>query len=130
VANLTIASAGTLGGIRVGGGLTINASTGVLTALGTYTVTSGTAINCGGFTDSQQFDNSSNFFDVFPPQNKTMANLAGGTASLSKIYFAGIVDGNDALRTEWTLLADRVRIYVQNTEQRATPAGNYIALWI
>jgi hypothetical protein len=50
-------------------------------------------------------------------------------ASLSKIYFAGKVDQNDALRTEWAVQGDRVRVWVQNTEQRDTPAGNYIAVW-
>jgi len=127
---LPIASAGTLGGIRVGGGLTIDPSNGVLTALGTYTITYGTAVNCVGFTNGFQWDNSSNYFDVFPPSGKTMANLAGFMASMSKIYFAGNVNQDDSMRTEWERLADRVRVWVQNTEQRATPAGNYIAFWI
>jgi hypothetical protein len=119
-----------LGGIRVGGGLAIDPSTGVLTALGTYTITYGSAINCVGFTNQVGgWDNSSNYFDVFPPANKTMANLRGFMASMSKIYFAGIVDGNDSMRTEWAVQADRVRVWVQNSEQRATPAGNYIAFW-
>jgi hypothetical protein len=129
-ATLPIASAGTLGGIRVGGGLTIDPSNGVLTALGTYTITYGTAVNCVGFTNGFQWDNSSNYFDVFPPSGKTMANLAGFMASMSKIYFAGNVNQDDSMRTEWERLADRVRVWVQNTEQRATPAGNYIAFWI
>lgn len=129
-ATLPIASAGTLGGIRIGGGLSINPANGVLTALGTYTITYGTAVNCVGFTDIvAQWDNSTNYFDVFPPANKTMANLAGFMASLSKIYFAGVVNRDDQLRTEWAVQADRIRVWVQNSEQRATPAGNYIAFW-
>jgi len=129
-ATIPIASTSTLGGIRVGGGLTIDPSNGVLTALGTYTITSGTAVNCAGYTNSSIWDNSANYFDVFPPSGKTMSNLAGFMASLSKIYFAGKVDDNDSLRTEWAVQADRVRVWVQNTEQRAVPAGNYIAFWI
>ena len=130
-ATIPIASASVLGGIRVGGGLTINSSTGVLTALGTYTITYGTAVNCVGFTNIvEQWDNSSNYFDVFPPVNKTMSNLAGFMASLSKIYFQGTVNRDDNLRTEWAVQADRIRVWVQNSEQRATPAGNYIAFWI
>ena len=129
-ATLPIASAGTLGGIRIGGGLSINPSNGVLTALGTYTITYGTAVNCVGFTDIiAQWDNSSNYFDVFPPANKTMVNLAGFMASLSKVYFSGVVNRDDQMRTEWAVQADRIRVWVQNSEQRATPAGNYIAFW-
>ena len=59
-----------------------------------------------------------------------MDNLAGFMASLSKIYFAGVVNRDDQMRTEWERLADRVRVWVQNSEQRAIPAGNYIAFWI
>jgi len=58
-----------------------------------------------------------------------MNNLRGFMASLSKIYFAGKVDDTDNLRTQWTVLGDRVRVWVQNNEQRDIPAGNYIALW-
>jgi hypothetical protein len=129
-ATIPIASTSVLGGIRVGGGLTIDPSNGVLTALGTYTITYGTAINCVGFTNTFQWDNSSNYFDVLPPAGKTMDNLRGFMASMSKIYFSGLVNGDDSMRTEWERLADRVRVWVQNTEQRATPAGNYIAFWI
>jgi len=125
---LPTASAGTLGGVRVGGGLTI--SSGVLSANSTsYTINFASAVNCVGFSNAFSWDNSTNYFDVFPPAGKNMTNLAGFMASLSKVYFAGRVDDNDALRTEWSVLSDRVRVWVQNTEQRATPAGNYIAMW-
>ena len=124
------ATTSTLGGVRVGSGLSVNA--GLLTLSNpavAYTFTYGTAINCVGFTNSFSWDNSSNYFDVFPPAGKTMSNLAGFMASLSKIYFAGTVNRDDALRTEWAVQGDRVRVWVQNTEQRDTPAGNYIAVW-
>ena len=126
---LPTASAGTLGGVRVGGGLTI--SSGVLSANSTsYTINFASAVNCVGFSNQiAQWDNSTNYFDVFPPAGKTMANLAGFMASLSKVYFAGNVNSDDQIRTEWSVLADRVRVWVQNSEQRATPAGNYIAMW-
>jgi hypothetical protein len=120
----------TLGGVRVGSGLSVNA--GLLTLSNpavAYTFTYGTAINCVGFTNTFSWENSSNYFDVFPPSGKTMSNLAGFMASLSKIYFAGTVNRDDALRTEWSVQGDRVRVWVQNTEQRDTPAGNYIAVW-
>ena len=126
---LPTASAGTLGGVRVGSGLTI--SGGVLAADSTsYTINFASAVNCVGFSNQiAQWDNSTNYFDVFPPAGKTMANLAGFMASLSKVYFAGNVNSDDQIRTEWSVLADRVRVWVQNSEQRATPAGNYIAMW-
>lgn len=113
-------------------GITIKITpSGVISAIAgdTYAVTSGTAINCVGFSNSYQWDNSTNYFDVFPPSGYNMTNLAGFIASLSKVYYAGDVDNNDSLRTEWTIQADRVRVWVQNTEQRATPAGNYLAIW-
>jgi hypothetical protein len=58
-----------------------------------------------------------------------MANLAGFMASLSQVYFAGTVDFNDALRTQWVVQGDSIRVWVQNSEQRAIPTGNYIAIW-
>jgi hypothetical protein len=126
---ISIASASVLGGIRVGPGLTIDAGSGVLSTTGSYQITGATAVNCVGYTNSNSWDDSSNYFDVFPPSGKDMTKLAGFMASLSKVYFAGIVDNNDALRTQWTVQADRIRVWVQNTEQRAIPAGNWIAFW-
>jgi hypothetical protein len=82
-----------------------------------------------GFSSSYNWDDSTNYFDVFPPAGYNMASLQGFMASIGKIFFSGDVDGNDALRTNWNVLGDRVRVWVQNTEQRATPAGNWIALW-
>jgi hypothetical protein len=126
---LPTASASTLGGVRVGSGLTI--SGGVLAASSTgYVITYASAVNCVGFSDIVgQWSDATNYFDVFPPSGKTMSNLAGFMASMSKIYFAGNVNYDDQMRTQWSVLADRVRVWVQNSEQRATPAGNYIALW-
>lgn len=156
---LPTASTGTLGGVRIDGttitingsvisanfptatldvlgvvkpdGTTIKINSGVISApaFAGYNITFGTAQNCGGFSNSNEFNNSTNFFDVFPPSGFNMTQLQGFMASMSKIYFAGDVDGNDAMRTEWAVQADRIRVWVQNTEQRATPAGNYIAFW-
>ena len=126
---LPTASAGTLGGVRVGSGLTI--SGGVLAADSTsYVINFASAVDCVGFSNEiAQWSDATNYFDVFPPAGKTMSNLAGFMASMSKIYFAGNVNSDDQMRTQWSVLADRVRVWVQNSEQRATPAGNYIALW-
>lgn len=126
---IPIASASVLGGIRVGAGLLIDPSNGALSTAGSYQIRGATAVDCIGFTNSNSWDNSSNYFDVFPPAGKSMSNLAGFMASLSKVYFAGTVDNNDSLRTEWQADQNRIRVWVQNTEQRAIPAGNWIAFW-
>ena len=77
----------------------------------------------GGWNDAN------NYFDVFPPAGKTMSNLAGFIASIWYIAFAGVVDGNDSLRCTYSYLGDRVRVYVQNTEQRDRPAASWLAIW-
>jgi len=129
---LPTASTSTLGGVKVDGTtVTINGS-GVITAnmqtaQGFY-ITKGTT-QTYGFTNSFQFDNSANYFDVFPPAGYTMSQYAGGIVSIAYIYFAGDVDQNDALRCIADPMADRFRVYVQNTEQRAAPSANWIAFW-
>ena len=79
------------------------------------------------------FSDAANFFDVFPPSGKTIGNLVAFLPSIAYIYFSGGVDGNDALRCIWVLFPigapDRVRVYVQNTEQRSFPSANYLAFW-
>lgn len=126
---LPTASGSVLGGIKVGTGLSI--SSGVLSTTAPYTITYQTAQNTIGFTNRvNAFDDSSNYFDVFPPSGKTTgANLVGFTASIAKIYFAGDVDGNDAIRCQWEVKVDRIRVWVQSMEQRALPAGNWMAIW-
>jgi hypothetical protein len=128
---LPVAGVSTLGGIQVGAGLTITPG-GVLSSLAppALQITYGSAVNCVGFSNQiAQWDDATNYFDVFPPSGKSMSSLVGFMASLSKIYFAGVVNGDDQMRTQWSVLGDRVRVWVQNSEQRATPAGNYIAIW-
>jgi hypothetical protein len=121
--------------------ITVNAAGVLSTAVappGTqYNVKFASAVPCGGFTNNgsvppvggNNWSDASNFFDVFPPEGYGMANLAGFMASLSQVYFAGTVDFNDALRTQWVVQGDRIRVWVQNSEQRAIPTGNYIAIW-
>jgi hypothetical protein len=83
-----------------------------------------------GFSNTTRgFDDNRNWFDVYPPSGKTMSNLAGFIPSIAYIHFAGGVDGNDQMRCEWRNLGDRIRVWVQNTEQRALPAANWIAFW-
>lgn len=94
------------------------------------TVTFGIAVQVYSYTNIVGgFNDAANYFDVFPPSGKTMSNLVAFLPSIAYIYFAGGVDGNDALRCVTMTLPDRMRVYVQNTEQRAPPSGNYIAFW-
>ena len=129
-ANMPTATVSTLGAVRPDG-TTIKISSGVIsapTATG-YTIVFATAQNCVGFSNSFEWNNSTNYFDVFPPAGFNMTQLQGFMASMSKIFFAGNVNFDDSMRTEWAVQADRIRVWVQNTEQRDTPAVNYIAFW-
>jgi len=87
-------------------------------------------ITTNGFTDIVGgFNNHRNYFDVFPPTGYTMNDIVAFIPSINFIAFAGDVDHNDKIRCEYTILSTRIRVYVQNSEQRATPRGNYLAIW-
>jgi len=76
------------------------------------------------------WDNAYNFFDVFPPSGKSISNLVAFLPSIAVIHYEGRVDGNDSLRCTWGIVnGDRIRVWVQNTEQRSGPAANWIAFW-
>jgi len=96
-----------------------------------YTVTYGnTVYSTAGYTNQVgSFNDGANYFDVFPPGGKSMANLLAFIPSIAVVHYAGGVDANDSIRCQWSNLGDRIRVWVQNTEQRSTPAANYLALW-
>ena len=95
-----------------------------------YTIVSGAQYSTSGFTNQVgSFNNGANFFDVFPPVGKNMANIVAFIPSIHVVHYAGGVDGNDSIRCTYSYLDDRIRVYVQNTEQRSTPAANYLAIW-
>jgi hypothetical protein len=96
-----------------------------------FTVTSGNTIySTSGYTNQVgSWNNNANYFDVFPPSGKTMSNLIAFIPSIAVIHYAGGVNGDDSMRCTWSNLGDRIRVYVQNTEQRSTPAANYMAIW-
>jgi hypothetical protein len=95
----------------------------------TYTY-GNTVYSTSGFTNQVgSWNNGANFFDVFPPGGKTMGNLVAFIPSIAVIHYAGGVNGDDSMRCTWSNLGDRIRVYVQNTEQRSTPAANYLAIW-
>ena len=76
----------------------------------------------GGYDDR-------NYFDVFPPIGKTMSNILAFIPSIRTIHYAGKVDGNDSLRCEYVFYSDRIRVFVQNTEQRWYPTASWLAIW-
>lgn len=93
-------------------------------------VTGNTVYSTSGYTNQVgSWNNGANYFDVFPPSGKTMGNLVAFIPSIAVIHFAGGVNGDDSMRCTWSNLGDRIRVYVQNTEQRSTPAANYLAIW-
>ena len=95
-----------------------------------YTFVSGAQYSTSGFTNQVgSFNDGANFFDVFPPAGKSMANIVAFIPSIHVVHYAGGVDGNDSIRCTYSYLGDRIRVYVQNTEQRSTPAANYLAIW-
>lgn len=96
-----------------------------------YVITSGnTQYSQSGFTNwVGSWSDGANWFDVYPPAGKTMSNLVAFIPSIAVIHYAGGVDGNDSLRCTWSNLGNRIRVYVQNTEQRSTPAANWLAIW-
>jgi hypothetical protein len=94
-----------------------------------FTITYGTITTYSYTNIVGQFSDSANYFDVFPPAGYTMANLIAFLPSIAYIYFAGGVNGDDALRCIHSVLADRIRVYVQNTEQSSNPAANFVAFW-
>ena len=96
-----------------------------------YTITyANTQYSTSGYTNQVgSFNNGANFFDVYPPAGKTMADLVAFLPSIAMIHYAGGVDGNDSLRCTWSNLGTRIRVYVQNTEQRSKPAANWLAIW-
>ena len=103
----------------------------VATTDNSYTITYGNTIySTSGYTNQVgSWNDGANFFDVFPPAGKSMANLVAFMPSIAVIHYAGGVNGDDSMRCTWANLGDRVRVYVQNTEQRSTPAANYLAIW-
>jgi hypothetical protein len=98
--------------------------------LPTFQIISGVSFSIAGFTNQVgSFNDSSNFFDVFPPAGKTMGNLIAFIPSINVVHYAGGVDANDSIRCVYSYLSDRIRVWVQNTEQRSTPAANYLVVW-
>jgi microcystin-dependent protein len=94
-----------------------------------YQVVSGAAQTVGFTNIVGSWNFNSNFFDVFPPAGKSMSNLAAFVPSIRVIQFNGVVNGDDSMVCTYDYFGDRIRVYVQNTEQRGRAEGNYLAIW-
>lgn len=66
---------------------------------------------------------------VYPPDTYTMEDLLAFLPSARVIHYSGDVDGNDSLYCYWSKEATRIVITCYNTEQRANPQVNWIAIW-
>lgn len=66
---------------------------------------------------------------VYPPSGYTMSNLAAFIPSIRTIHFNGKVDNNDSMYCYWGRDANRITITCYNSEQRANPQANWLAVW-
>jgi len=95
-----------------------------------FRFTSGQNASSSGFTNQVgSWNFSRNHFDIFPPAGKNMGLLVAFIPSIAVIHFAGNVNGDDSMVCTYNFFSDRIRVYVQNTEQRSTPAANWLAVW-
>jgi hypothetical protein len=92
-----------------------------------------TQYSTSGFTNRVGWwINEANYFDVFPPYGMSIGNLVAFIPSIAVIHYAGGVNGDDSMRCTWGWVfvgGWRIRVWVQNTEQRSTPAANWLAIW-
>jgi microcystin-dependent protein len=119
-----------------------------------YTFTYGNTQYVNDWTNIIGSWDNRNSFDVFPPAGKTVNNLVAFIPSIAVLYYQGVVNFDDATRCTWEIIPastissgggffggiiggianvfnspGRIRVYVQNTEQRSTPAANWLAIW-
>ena len=66
---------------------------------------------------------------VYPPEGFSMGNLLAFICSIREIYYAGAVDDNDSLYCYYSTDTEKITITCYNTEQRWTPAANWLAVW-
>lgn len=94
-----------------------------------YEFISGHSVTVGFSNTVGSYSDATNYVDVFPPSGRTMSSLVAFISSMREIHFNGDVNGDDSLRNAYFYLPDRIRVFVQNTEQRLKPAANWLAIW-
>ena len=58
-----------------------------------------------------------------------MDDLLAFIPSIRVIHFSGDVDYNDSLYCYWAKDTTRIKVTCYNTEQRANPQVNWLAIW-
>lgn len=102
----------------------------IATRTSSFVFTSGSDQIVNRFTSgSRLLDYGNNFFDIYPPNGKTMSNLAAFTSSMAFIDFAGSVQDDDNLCCKWQNLGDRVRVWVFSSEQSTGARANWLGVW-
>lgn len=66
---------------------------------------------------------------VYPPSGKTMSNLAAFIPSIRTIHYNGDVDNNDSMYCTYSKDSSKITITCYNSEQRANPQANWLAVW-
>lgn len=66
---------------------------------------------------------------VYPPDGYTMADLLAFIPSIRVIHFNGDVNKDDSLYCYWGKENTRIVVTCYNTEQRANPQVNWLAIW-
>jgi hypothetical protein len=66
---------------------------------------------------------------VYPPTNYSMSNLVAFIPSIRTIHFSGDVDKNDSMYCTYSKEDSRMKISCYNSEQRANPQCNWLAVW-
>jgi hypothetical protein len=66
---------------------------------------------------------------VHPPVAYKTENLVAFIPSIRTIYFNGTVNGDDSLLCFYSLEEQSIKVSCYNSEQRATPTFNYVAIW-
>jgi hypothetical protein len=95
-----------------------------------FAFTYGQTYSTSGFTNQVgSWNFGANHFDIYPPAGRSMGNLVAFIPSIAVIHYAGGVNGDDSMVCTYSFFGDRIRVYVQNTEQRSTPAANWLVIW-
>lgn len=66
---------------------------------------------------------------VYPPEGYTMDNLLAFIPSMRTFHYSGDVNGDDSSYCYWGIEETRIKITCYNTEQRANPQVNWLAIW-
>lgn len=98
----------------------------------TVRFTSGASGSTTGWTNvTGGLNAAQNHFFVYPPSGYTTSHLRAFIPSIRYIAYAGTVDLNDVTICTYDIehANNRIKVHVQNSEQRANPQANWLAIW-